>query len=342
MILIFSNKEDIHPTYVIKHLKAWGVDVFRFNTECLLTDYEFSWYCNKDGCDFKIRNIRNQIELLGHQISAVWDRRPRIPQDLLIRNVNEEINKHILGEALGFLRFLRYWMRNIYSIGSIVEDHPAASKMLQLSVAKELGMHIPDTCFANRKEPISQFATQYSNVLLKPISDNDVMLEDINQAYSFYAKKVPTEALLQQPDMAFSQTVSFVQNYVDKAYELRITVCCDDIIACKIDSQAMEDDKGKIDWRQGYEYGLKHEIVDIPEQIKEFCHQFLAKMHLNFGCFDFIVTPEGDYVFLECNPNGQWLWIELYTGYDISKVVAKNLAKFEILPKHIEDIGISH
>jgi glutathione synthase/RimK-type ligase-like ATP-grasp enzyme len=52
-------------------------------------------------------------------------------------------------------------------------------------------------------------------------------------------------------------------------------------------------------------------------------------MKLNFGCFDFIVTPEGEYVFLECNPNGQWLWIEMETGYDISKIMAKNLAKFE-------------
>lgn len=52
-------------------------------------------------------------------------------------------------------------------------------------------------------------------------------------------------------------------------------------------------------------------------------------MHINFGCFDFIVTLDNDYVFLECNPNGQWLWIELATGYDISKVIAKNLAMYE-------------
>jgi hypothetical protein len=35
---------------------------------------------------------------------------------------------------------------------------------------------------------------------------------------------------------------------------------------------------------------------------------------LNFASMDMIVTPEGDFVFLELNPNGQWLWLELELG----------------------------
>ena len=329
MILIFSNKEDSHPTNVIKYLTEWGVEVFRFNTECLLTDYRFSWWCNTGGCDFFIENIHNQRKLYGHQVTAVWDRRPWVPSTLPVRHENEDINKHILDEAHCFLSFLRYWMRDIYSIGSIVEDRPADSKMLQLSVARSLGMRIPDTCFSNMRDAIVDRTAPYEFLSLKPLGSSGILLGDTNEEYVFYSQKVKTSDLQQQPEEAFAQSVNFVQNYVEKAYELRITACCDDLVACKIDSQAMEDDKGKIDWRQGYDYDLKHEIVEIPEKIKDFCHQLLAKMKLNFGCFDFIVTPEGDYVFLECNPNGQWLWIELYTGYDISKMVARNLTKYE-------------
>ena len=51
----------------------------------------------------------------------------------------------------------------------------------------------------------------------------------------------------------------------------------------------------------------------------------MAGMGLNFGCFDFIVTPSGEYVFLECNPNGQWLWVELETGLPISQAIAEFL-----------------
>lgn len=49
---------------------------------------------------------------------------------------------------------------------------------------------------------------------------------------------------------------------------------------------------------------------------------FFERMHLNFGCFDLIVTPDGEYVFLECNPNGQWLWVELATGLPIAEAIA--------------------
>ena len=48
-------------------------------------------------------------------------------------------------------------------------------------------------------------------------------------------------------------------------------------------------------------------------------------MKLNFGCFDFIVTPAREYVFVECNPNGQWLWIETATGMKISDALADAL-----------------
>ena len=328
MILIFTNKEDAHPTHVIQYLNTWGVPVFRLNSESLLTDYRFAWWANAEECDFYIRNIKNGLVIYGHQVSYIWDRRPEIPAELPSKNENEEINKFILDEAHEFLSFIRYYLKDVPSIGSIVEDRPAASKMLQISIARNLGMTIPNTCFSNEKNPIANLANMHKALTLKPMGNMCVNCDDKTD-YVLFSQKVESNNILQQPEEAFSQTVSFVQNYVEKAYELRITVINEDIIACKIDSQLQDDDKGKIDWRQGYDYNLKHEIVEIPEQIRQFCIRFLDKMKLHFGCFDFIVTPDGEYVFLECNPNGQWLWIELETGYDISKIMAENLCKYE-------------
>ena len=34
-----------------------------------------------------------------------------------------------------------------------------------------------------------------------------------------------------------------------------------------------------------------------------------------------IVTPDGRYVFVEINPNGQYLWIEHQTGLPISEAI---------------------
>lgn len=328
MVLVFTNKADAHPTNVIKHLISWGVPVFRLNTECLLTDYEFSWWCNEDGCDFYIKNIKNGLELYGHNITAIWDRRPVEPKELPVRYGDRKLNKFLREEAWGFLRFLRFYLKDIYSIGSIVEDRPASSKMLQLSIARRLGMAVPDTVFANTKSSFASLLHRHTDISLKPIDANS-FFTDQGTEYVFYSRKATSKEVVSQPAEAFEQTVSFLQNYVEKKYELRLTVCNSDVVACKIDSQSLDDDKGKVDWRQGYDYGLKQEIVDVPDKIKEFCISFLKEIHLNFGCFDFIVTPDNEYVFLECNPNGQWLWIELATGFDISRIIAKNLAKYE-------------
>lgn len=40
-----------------------------------------------------------------------------------------------------------------------------------------------------------------------------------------------------------------------------------------------------------------------------------------------IVTPQDEYVFLEINPNGQWLWIERLTNLPISEIIADTLIK---------------
>ena len=326
MILIFSNKEDTHPTPIINLLKERSISVFRLNTEALLTDYQFSWWCNEKESGFKIKNKINGLEILGSEITSIWDRRPSPPETLLFENSEVEINKHNLEEAHGFLSFLRYYLSEIFSIGNIIYDRVSASKMLQLKVAQELGFQVPETCFSNNKKEILEFAKSFEYITLKPIDNCNVYIGN-ELEYLFFSQKVRSSSLVDLPEESFKQTVSFVQNYIDKLFELRVTVVSNQVFACKIDSQILDDDKGKIDWRQGYDYGLKHEIFTLPESVSDFCLKFLKRMKLNFGCFDFIVTPKMEYVFLECNPNGQWLWIENETGMKISEAIANSLIK---------------
>ncbi|MDR0926415.1 MAG: hypothetical protein LBO69_01440 [Ignavibacteria bacterium] len=326
MLLIITNKEDVHPSPVIELFNQKQVSVFRLNTEALLTDYEFSWWCENGNTDFYIKNTQNGLSVLGSDITAIWERRPEEPKDLPITST-PEIDKHNREEALGFLRFLRFYLKDIFSIGSIANDRIAASKMLQTRIASDVGFLVPDTCFSNRKSEILNFAKKYEYIILKSIDSDNVWNERDEMEYVFYAQKVKTDLLCEMPEEAFLQTVSYVQNYVEKEYELRITVVCEQVFACKIDSQLLAEDKGKVDWRQGYNYGMKHTIYELPAEVSGKCVEFLQRMGLNFGCFDFIVTPSGGYVFLECNPNGQWLWVELETGLPISKAIAEELEK---------------
>lgn len=335
MILVFTNKDDVHPTPVIEKLCRIDVPVFRLNSEALLTDYHFCWWCRENGCGFIITNIHSGITLESKDLTAVWDRRPEYPKELYLEST-EEINQFNINEAKGFLRFFRGYISRVPSIGSIAHDGMAESKMLQYAIAHKVGLKTPSTCFSNRKEDIVKFASKYEDVALKPIGDDNITYQDGSERV-FFTQKVHSSLLSDIEVEAFSQTANFIQEYLPKDFELRVTVVYDRVFSCRIDSQLQDDNSGKIDWRQGYDKGLRHSIHNLPNNIAKKCIAFLEEMRLNYGAFDFIVTPSGDYIFLECNPNGQWLWIEMETGLKISDAIADTLQHPEKLRRYAEN-----
>ena len=51
----------------------------------------------------------------------------------------------------------------------------------------------------------------------------------------------------------------------------------------------------------------------------------MQELGLRYGAIDLILTPDDRFVFLEINPNGQYLWIELATDLPISAAIADHL-----------------
>lgn len=330
MILVITNKEDEHPTPVINILNERNIPVFRLNTECLLTDYEFTWWNSSAEKNLMIINKQTGLEVFDKDIVTVWDRRPELPEELPLKG-SEAVNKHNLEEAAGFLRFIRSYLSSKPSIGSINFDRYASSKIEQMSCAISVRFRVPETCISNRYVDVLEIAKWNKELVLKPIASDGIRENGGDTEYVFYSQKISQQDIINAPKEAFTQTVTYIQNYIPKAFELRVTVVAKKIFACKIESQHLADNEGKIDWRQGYDHGLRYEPYDLPNDISEKCIKFLDRMRLNFGAFDFIVTPSGEYVFLECNPNGQWLWIEMETGLKISEAIADALATGENL-----------
>ncbi len=308
-ILILTDKSDAHPTSVINLLKERNTPFFRLNTEDLMLDYDFAWF-HESGTepDFYIRDRKNGKIIWGHDVWSIWYRKPDSPQRLLY-HVNEEVDRHNMVESKQFFVYLMHYLSDIYSMGNHLFDKRANSKMVQSKLAVELGMQIAPTCLSNCKENIVGFSKFFESVSLKCLRDH-WLKADNGKVYDLCTQKIASQTLKDQPEESFKQTVVFAQQYIEKKYELRITVMGPHIFTCKLDSQAQTPLTGSIDWRQGYDYGLKHEIIETPKEIDSFCRQYLRRLNLNFGCFDFIVTPKDEIVFLECNPNGQWGWIE--------------------------------
>ena len=329
MILIITNKGDIHCNPVIKHLQKNGDSYFRLNTESLLTDYLFSFSYKDQSANLIIENKRNGKFLSSNEVISVWERRPNSP--VLPKISNKKIKSVVEDEINELAKWIRHFFSDCRSIGSSVWDRPNESKLRQMKMAiktiNELGSKIklPHTLITNSKKDINHFAEK--EMVLKPISADGLMLDD-KLEIPFTSRKVSYENLnvITQEDLELCP--SFMQEYVEKNYELRITAIGKKILCCKIDSQKLPKGNGREDWREGYEHGLSEveEWVDCPDEIQAFISLYMQKMNLNFGCFDFIYATNNSYYFLECNPNGQWMWLEEDLGIPISESIANFLS----------------
>jgi len=91
-----------------------------------------------------------------------------------------------------------------------------------------------------------------------------------------------------------------------------VTVFGDTVLAMAIASQ--ESELSRHDFRGIAPDRLRHERHDIPVLLERQIQQFMQEQGLRFAAFDFALSLAGEYYFLENNPNGQWLWLELLTG----------------------------
>ena len=318
MILLITNQLDSHPNLVIEKLNAAHVPIFRLNTDCLLTDYDISYTLSDNQNSFLIKYKNGSHSISNETITCVWERRPMEPLYTLAPFEDENVEKILLEEADGFLRFFRYALTglDVFWIGHPINERRAQSKILQKIVARELGFKIPKTLFTNEYSMVSRL--DYDDLAIKPISSDHIPCDDSGDLV-FYTRRVSAKQILDLGQSSFENNINFIEEYTDKLYELRITVIKDECFAARIDSQVQGEEEGAIDWRQGYEHNIKFSPTNIPTTIERKCLDYLHYFDLNFGCFDFIVDKDGNYIFLECNTNGQWVWLEEEANLPISQ-----------------------
>jgi glutathione synthase/RimK-type ligase-like ATP-grasp enzyme len=118
-----------------------------------------------------------------------------------------------------------------------------------------------------------------------------------------------------------ARTMHLFQEWVPKDYEVRLTVVDGEFFAARIDS---ESDAAHVDWRSDYD-NVSYQVIETPGVVRSRVRSLLDKLGLRFGAVDFVVAPDGEWWFLEVNPNGQWAWIEDETGMPIARALADAL-----------------
>lgn len=206
------------------------------------------------------------------------------------------------------------WVNRKESIARV-----SSNKLYQQQIAQRCGLKTPQTIISNDPESVAVFSAEENGLLLKTLGY--MKLDALGNDF-LYSERFSHEELVGSYE-AIQACPVFAQQYVEKRYEYRVMVIGNQVLACRIDSQASP--MTRTDWRH-YDFdNVEHVRVELPNEIQACLINFMHELELNYGAIDLIETPEGNYVFLEVNPCGQWGWIEHYAGLGIPQAVASML-----------------
>ena len=81
-----------------------------------------------------------------------------------------------------------------------------------------------------------------------------------------------------------------------------------------------------IDWRSNYA-ALTYELIEPPGHVAHSIRTLMRSFDLKYGAFDFIVSSDGEWVFLEVNAAGHYGWFEAATGVPLTGYLVDLLTK---------------
>ena len=298
-ILILTDKEDAHGRLAFCALNTKGVLAVRWDSKDFLINQKVNISLNTNQT-FRIIDESAVIEV--NEIDVVWFRRPSLPH--IPETVHPGDINFLQRESVCFMRSLWSVIGETATwVNPFSSFYIANSKVFQLREASKIGLSIPMTLISNDNSEIREFINQnhatgviYKAFMPATWKENDSVF--CSQTVVLISDMLPNQDTLQL-------TPGIYQSQVPKAYEIRATFFNDHCIAVKIENQSM------VDWRTLF---FKKQVplseTTLPTIIQIQCVKLMKRLGIIFGCFDFIVTPSGEYVFLEVNEMGQFLWIE--------------------------------
>ncbi|QXE35022.1 ATP-grasp ribosomal peptide maturase [Streptomyces sp. GMY02] len=202
--------------------------------------------------------------------------------------------------------------------GCLYVNHPhrigdAEFKPSGLAAAVRCGFKVPDTMVTSDPTAARKFVKDHGPAIYKPLSTPLYRVDGVSCTVEV------GEVTADQLDERVAGTAHLFQRLVDKAADARVTVIGDRVFPVRIDS-------GLLDWRTDYAK-LSYGVVRPPDGIQAALKRYLAHFGLVFGAFDFAIDRDGAWWFLECNPSGQWAWLEPPTGLPMVAAMADLLER---------------
>lgn len=300
-ILIPTYSSDIHAAAVAVALERKGHEPLLWHGADFPTRQCGSIKISQQSSTWQMRGV--ELDEPGRPFDTVWFRRPTppvMPQGLYPGD--REIAER---SADAFHRALWQLVApDAFWVNPLASRMRSEAKPMQLIDAAQTGFKVPATLFSNDPEEIRRFLAENAGHSVYKTLRPAVWDTRRGIAYLFTSEvsldDLPDDDLLRA-------SAGIFQRRLPKAYELRVTCIGDRAFGAKLYSQ--ENELARTDWRGAFKT-LRVERTELPEDLCQRCCALMSKLGIVFGCFDFVVTPEGELYFLEVNPMGQFLWLD--------------------------------
>lgn len=318
MILILSHQQYEQGTDpVVEWLLAFGADFRKLGSADLASP----------GHRWNIDVARGDVELDGRslldEVSVVWYRRfyePMAPTAPVFGRHRAQLHAEIARETTTLAQYLFHLLRHKVWL----PDHPAHTqannKLTMLHMAERCGLRVPQSLVTNSRDVAEQFYhAQGGAVVSKPL-DFCGYYPDGDASYTAFTVRFGADKLAELPPHFFPL---LLQESIRPRYELRVFYLDGDCYATAILGNYQAAPAGFADVKLLFSAQQTHLVeYRLPPALRRQLVGFMQQAGLNTGSIDLIRAENGEYVFLEVNPIGQYLEPSLRCHFNLEEKIA--------------------
>jgi glutathione synthase/RimK-type ligase-like ATP-grasp enzyme len=313
-VLLITERFDPTADLIISELRRREEPCVRWNLDQIPTGSTLTYRASNERFDSHIVTDGRTINLAD--VASIWWRGFQ-PSGFPANLVGEQRQFAIMEWRLALMALMK--IGDFFWINHPERERLADSKPAQLYAARKFGLEIAPTIITNNPDEVRSFLAHTKGAVVYKGLAQPLNMEP---GKALFTREL-TEKEIANLDL-ISVTPGIFQAHIEKAYEVRATVVGTRIFAAKIDSQSAF--ATRTDWRRA-PFEVQYEAIFLPPEIETGIHDLMRYFDLVYGAFDFIVAPDGRYLFLEVNPAGQYMWIEYATGLKITETLADALGE---------------
>src|SRR5262245_3999009 len=249
-----------------------GARSFRFDTDLFPSEVRLT---ARAGADSGHRLSFRGEELDPDRVSAVWNRKIWTPR--LDERLNPRMREGALRESAAALAGFLDGLHRARWIDPPDVVRQAGNKLLQLRIAREIGLEVPRTLMTNDPEAVRAFRAEHGPIVAKMLTPLSVGMD--HQPFTVPTSLVRDEDLEHLDSLRHAPMV--FQELVEKEVELRVACVGARAFAGAIDARRSE--RGQVDWRSARPDEARWSPGDLPADVAAKLRALLERLGLRQG-----------------------------------------------------------